>query len=101
NSGFERSPRRSFESWSHIAITLRADFAMEFLYALHHHPDPGTRAAIAVMLAQMQDQIAARNLAIKRSIRVKAVVPIDRKTEKPLIELFCFWNVEDAQYGYD
>ena len=35
----------------------------------------------------MQDQIAARNLTVKRGARAEAVIPIGREAEKPLVEL--------------
>jgi hypothetical protein len=53
------------------------------------------------MFAQMQEQIAARNLAIEWSTRIEAVVAIDREAEKSLIEFVRLGDVEDAQNGYD
>jgi hypothetical protein len=47
------------------------------LDAIHHHPNMYTGTAVAVMLAQMQDQVAARNLPVKRRDGVEAMIPID------------------------
>jgi hypothetical protein len=69
HAGLQLPPRCGFESRPHIAIALRADLGMKGLNALHHHADAGGRAAVAVMLAQMQEQIAARNLATEQRDR--------------------------------
>jgi len=39
------------------------------------------------MFAQMQDEIAARNLAIKRRVLVVAIIPVDGESKEPLGEL--------------
>src|ERR1700733_6077140 len=51
-----------------------------------------------MMFAQMQHQAIPRNLAIKRSLQVEPMVPIDREPEEPKIELVRLGNVEYAQY---
>jgi hypothetical protein len=58
-------------------------------------------ARISVMLAQVQDQPATRNLAVKRPVCIEAVILIDRKAEETEIELICLGDVEDAQYRDD
>src|ERR1700722_20119968 len=50
-----------------------------------------------MMLAQVQDQVAARHLAVERRVIVEAVIPIDLEAEKALIELVGLGEVEDAQ----
>jgi hypothetical protein len=65
-AGLQRAPWRLFKAGPHVAIGLRADFAMEFLDAPHHHAQPRAWTAVSMMLAQMQDQVAARHLAIER-----------------------------------
>ena len=57
--------------------------------------------AVAVMLAQMQDEIAARNLTVKRGGRVEAMIPIDREAKEPQVELICLLYIEYAQNGDD
>src|SRR5215470_7931331 len=96
HAGLQCPPGCGFKSRSHIPVALRGDLGMKGLNTLHHHPDASTGAAVAVMFAEMQDQIAARNLAIKWSARIEAVVPIDREAKKPPIEFVCLGDVEDA-----
>jgi hypothetical protein len=50
-----------------------------------------------MMLTQMQDQIAARDLTVERGAWIEAVIPIDRKAKEALIEFICLVDVEDAQ----
>ena len=50
-----------------------------------------------MMLAQVQDQVATRHLAVERRVVVKALIPIDLEAEKALIELVGLGEVEDAQ----
>jgi hypothetical protein len=95
----KHSPRCLLQAWSHIAITLRADFTVESFDAIHHDTNPCTRAAVPVMFAQMQDQVAPLNLAVEWSTLIKAVIPIYREAEKPLIELLRLGDIEDAQNG--
>src|SRR5215469_12812153 len=97
----DRAPRHRLESGPHIAVAFRADLPLERLDTLHHHPDPGTGAAIAVMLAQMQNQGAARDLAVERRVGIEAMIPIDRKSEKLQIKLVRLGDIEDAQDGDD
>ena len=49
------------------------------------------------MLAEMQQQAAARDLAIKRQARLKAVVEVDREAEKAQIEFVRLGDIEDAK----
>ena len=49
-----------------------------------------------MMLAQVQDQVAARHLAIERRVVVKAVIPIDLEAEKALVEFVGLGDIEDA-----
>jgi hypothetical protein len=50
-----------------------------------------------MMLAQMQDEFAARHLAIEWGVRIEAMVPIDREPEESQIEFVRFANIEEAQ----
>src|ERR1700752_4291973 len=79
HSCLQRSPGRRLDARPHIAVTLRADFLMKSLDALHHHANPRAGAAIAVMFAQVQYEIAARYLPIEGSSGIKAMVPVDRE----------------------
>ena len=49
------------------------------------------------MLAQVQNQIASRDLHVERRRFVKAVFPIDREAEEVKIELFRFVDRENPQ----
>jgi hypothetical protein len=53
------------------------------------------------MLAQVQDEVAARDLAVERCAGIEAVVPIDREAQKPLVKLVGLRDVEDAQNRHD
>jgi len=53
--------------------------------------------AVAVMLAQMKNRIAAKNLTVKRGGRVEAMIPIDREAKEPQVELVCLLYIEYAQ----
>ena len=57
--------------------------------------------AVAVMLAQMKNRIAAKNLTVKRGGRVEAMIPIDREAEEPQVEPFCLLYIKYAQNGDD
>ena len=70
---------------------------MEFLDAAHHHAQPRAWTAVSMMLAQVQDQVAARHLAVERRVVVKAVIPIDLEAEKALVEFVGLGDIEDAQ----
>jgi hypothetical protein len=74
---------------------------MELLDAAHHDAQPRAGTAVAVMLAQVQDQVAARHLAVERRVVVKAVIPIHLESEKALIELVGLGDIEDAQDRHD
>ena len=54
-------------------------------------------AAVAVMLAQVQDEAPARDLAIERGARVKAMVPVDLEAEEIQIELVRLGDVENPE----
>src|ERR1700677_389206 len=99
--GLQRAPWRLLKTRPHVAIILRADLAMEFLDAAHHHPQPRARRAITVVLAQVQDEVAARYLAVERRVVVEAVIPVDLEAEEALIELVRLGDVEDAQDRHD
>ena len=60
-----------------------------------------TGTAVPVMLAQMQDQVAAGNVTVKRSNGVEAMIPIDLEAEEPKVKLVRLSNIEDAQNGDD
>jgi hypothetical protein len=98
-AGLQRAPWRLFKAGPHVAIGLRADLAMEFLDAAHHRAQPRARRAITVVLAQVQDQVAARHLAVERRVVVKAVIPIDLEAEKALVEFVGLGDIEDAGSG--
>ena len=49
-----------------------------------------------MMLAQVQDQVAARHLAVERRVVVKAVIPIDLEAKEALIELVGLADVEEC-----
>jgi hypothetical protein len=83
----QRAPRRPFEAGTHVAILFGADLAVEFFDAAHHHAQPRARRAVAMVLAEVQDQVAARHLAVKRSVVVEAMIPVDLEAEKAQIEL--------------
>ena len=95
-AGLQRAPWRLFKTRPHIAIILRANFAMEFLDAAHHHAQPRAGRAITVMLAQVEDEVAARHLAVERRVVVKAVIPIDLEAKEALIELVGLGDVEEC-----
>ena len=59
---------------------------MKRLDASHHHPNARAGAAVAVMLAQVQDEGAARYLTIERGAWVEAMVPVDLEAEETQIE---------------
>jgi hypothetical protein len=56
-----------------------------------------TGTAVAVMLAQMQDQVAAGNLAVERSDGAEAMIPIDLEAEEPKVKFVGLGNIEDPQ----
>ena len=50
-----------------------------------------------MVLAQVQDEVAARHLPVERRVIVEAMIPIDLEAEKGLIEFVGLGDVEDAQ----
>ncbi len=70
---------------------------MELLDAAHHHAQPRAGRAVSVMLAQVENQVAARHLPVERRVVVEAMIPIDLEAEKALLELVRLGDIEDAQ----
>src|SRR5271165_4269226 len=97
DAGFERTPWRRLNAGPHVAVAFGADLAMKRFDPLHHDANARARTAVAVMLAQMQDEIAARHLALERGPLVEAMVPIDRKAQESLIKFVSLADVEDTQ----
>src|SRR5580704_10789730 len=72
---FDRPPRRRLEARTHVAIVFRADLALKGFDALHHDADARAGRAVAVMLAQMDKEVAARDLAVERHVGLEAMIP--------------------------
>ena len=70
---------------------------MKRLDTPHHDPKPRTWAAITVMLAQMQNKVAPRNLPIQRRIVIEPMIPIDRKAEITQVEFVRLANIKYTQ----
>jgi hypothetical protein len=70
---------------------------MEFLDVAHHHAQPRASTAVSMMLAQVQDEVAARHLPVERRVVGEAVIPIDLEAEKALVEFVGLGDIEDAQ----
>jgi len=67
------------------------------LQPLHGDPYVDAWTAIAMVLAQVQDQAAPRDLPIQRRVVVESVVPVDFEAEVFEVEFICFGDVEDAE----
>jgi hypothetical protein len=50
-----------------------------------------------MMLGEMYDALAKRDLRVKRHVRLEAMLPVGRKTKKIEIKIFCLGLVEDSQ----
>ena len=72
----------SMQARAVVAIVLVGQLAMQCLHAGHIDIDAGAGRAVAVVLAEMEGERAARNLHEDRRIRRKTVLPVDREAEK-------------------
>jgi hypothetical protein len=66
------------------------------LDAPRRHAEPRSGAAVAVMFAEMQDQIAARDLAVDRGVGIEPMIPVQMESQILQIELVCLREVEGA-----
>src|SRR6185312_1674008 len=83
-----------------VAIVLVVQFTMQIFDSAH--VDIGNRpgSAVAMVLAQMQRQMATRHLHIDGRVGSKAVLPVGLTTEKIEIELAGLGQREDAEYRH-
>src|SRR5262249_23675469 len=84
------APWRILDAWPIVGIVLRRQLAMIVVEAGHGDHRAGTGAAVAVVLAEMQDDAAARDLGVERRIVVEAMVPVPGEAEKIDIEFARF-----------
>ena len=63
----------------------------------HAHEDVRARAAIAVMLRQVEDQPPSGNLHVDGRVVVKAMLPTDGEAQEADVELLGLLDAEDAQ----
>src|SRR4029079_1916268 len=81
------APLLLLETGMVVAIVLFVELAVQVPDASHVHIDARARRAVAVMLGQVQLQLAARYLHVDRRVRRKTVLPLDLAAEKIHIEL--------------
>jgi len=92
------TPWLIFYTGAQKTVFTTADFLMQGIDTLHAHENIGAGAAIAMMFAEVQHQIAARNLHIERHILSKAMFPVTLKTQIVEIKFSGFLNVENSEY---
>src|SRR5690606_28703831 len=80
------SPRLRFEARPRVGIVAIRKLPVEFPDLLHLHKHGGAWRRVAMMLAQMQPQPAARDLHIKRRRIVEAMTPVHSEAEEADIE---------------
>ena len=80
-----------------VSVVFRGQFIVKFLRTFNRDQHFAAGAAIAVVLGEMQDQFAARNLHVEREIVTKAMLPIDLKTEPIDIKFPRLFIVKDAK----
>ena len=63
---------------------------------LHRHENRRARRRVAMMLAQVQNQVGPAHLQVERKIGLEAVFPVDGKAEKVDVKLLGFLFRKDA-----
>ena len=95
--GFASAPFGQFQAGPHIFVLLIRQLSLECFYALHLDTQSGAGTSVAVMLAQMEQQSAPRNLSIERRVGLVAVIPIHLEAEKSQIEFVRLGNIKNAK----
>src|SRR5688572_14519544 len=91
-----RAPGRRLDARPVVAVTPGADLAVEVREAGGAHVDAGAWAAVAVMLAEVQHEVAARDLQVERQAVFETMLPVDLEAEVAQVKLARLRLVEDA-----
>jgi Na+-transporting NADH:ubiquinone oxidoreductase subunit NqrA len=70
---------------------------MECLDSTHRHAEARAGTTVAVVLTEVQDKIAAGDLAIKGSVVIETVIPVHLKAQIPHVKLVRLREIEDSQ----
>src|SRR5262249_13543566 len=97
NGHFARAPRHLFDARSVVLIALPDELRMERIELGRLDSKSAARAAVAVVLGQVQDAAVLRDLHIEREPGFEPVFPIDLEAEKVHIELFRLGLVKNAK----
>src|ERR1700722_3780786 len=98
NTGFDRAPLGGVEAGVHVAVPLLGKLRLESADPSHENPQSRPGRAVAMVLAELQRQSTAGNLAIKRGVVVEAMVPVHREPKEAEVE---FIGLEDVEYSQD
>src|SRR5690606_4951821 len=84
-----------------VAVALAHDLLVEAVepFQLHKHDCAGR--SVAVMLAEMELECAARHLHVERRAGLEAVLPVEREAEEAEIEIPRLLDIEYPEHRHD
>src|SRR5450830_327645 len=80
-------PRQAFHARTGVGIIFGGQLLMKRINAVYPRKDSRPRCGVAIVFAQMQNQVGAADLEVERSTWFKAVLPVDLETKKIKIKL--------------
>jgi hypothetical protein len=90
------APWHALQTWTRVFVLFIRNFLMQLIDSFDFNPDSPSREAVAIMLANVKNDLSARYLHIQWKIRLKSVLPIDLKSEKIDIKLLRFVLVQHS-----
>ena len=93
----QNTPRRSLQPRTVVFVVPGGNLAVKCFNTISVDYDLGSGTAIAVMLAEMQNQIVSRDLHIDRRVLFELVLPIDGEPEPLDIEFLSLSQIENAK----
>src|SRR5690606_36957348 len=82
HSQFPSAPRRILQTRARETILRIRQPAMEIRQCVRPDPQRRARAAVPMMLAQVDHAVAERDLHIERQVVREAMLPVDAKAEE-------------------
>src|SRR5881296_3606740 len=91
------TPGHVFNSRPSVLVLSRAEFGVKGIQAVRLNPHRRARAAIAMMLGQVQDAPIPRHLHVQRKSGLESMLPVDGETKEADIELSGLGLVENPK----
>lgn len=80
----------------HVSVLLRVELFLKAGDATDFDADVHTWTAVAVVLAEMYDEVSSRYLPVQWKVGSESMVPVFGEAEEVLVEFSRFLNIEDS-----